>query len=359
MIKYEDRQITSIKLSYDKKILYFLSIQKRKIKPMSINQSVVKKADTFADVYAELEKIVIGRQAEVKLLLMALLSEGHVLLEDLPGMGKTTLVKAFAKILNCRYRRVPCTPDLLPSDVLGTSVFNPKTAEFSFRQGPIFTQILLVDEINRALPRTQSSFLESMEERQVSVEGTAYPLEQPFMVLATQNPIETEGTFPLPEAQLDRFLIRLRLGYPTKLEEKEMLARVGDELPYDRLASLLHPEQIIDLQTQAKQVFVHSALQEYIVNLAQATRNHPLIHTGVSPRASKALYRAVKSWALLQGRTFVLPDDIKALIVPVWNHRLILQSEAKFTGWSAESILREEILQQVALPKEKVDYSHE
>lgn len=326
---------------------------------MSLNQQVLVSVDTFEAVYTEIGKIVIGRKAEIKLLLMALLSEGHVLLEDLPGMGKTTLVKAFAKILNCSYRRIQCTPDLLPSDVLGTSVFNPKTTEFTFRQGPIFTQILLVDEINRALPRTQSSFLESMEERQVSVEGTSYPLSQPFMVLATQNPLETEGTFPLPEAQLDRFLIRLRLGYPTKGEEQEMLAQVGDELPYDRLASLLHPEQIVDLQTQAKQVFVHSALQEYIVNLAHATRSHPLIHTGVSPRASKALYRAVKSWALLHGRTFVLPDDIKALIVPVWNHRLILHSEAKFTGWSAETILREEILQQVALPKEKVDYSHE
>lgn len=264
---------------------------------MSLNQQVLVSVDTFEAVYTEIGKIVIGRKAEIKLLLMALLSEGHVLLEDLPGMGKTTLVKAFAKILNCSYRRIQCTPDLLPSDVLGTSVFNPKTTEFTFRQGPIFTQILLVDEINRALPRTQSSFLESMEERQVSVEGSSYPLSQPFMVLATQNPLETEGTFPLPEAQLDRFLIRLRLGYPTKGEEQEMLAQVGDELPYDRLASLLHPEQIVDLQTQAKQVFVHSALQEYIVNLAHATRNHPLIHTGVSPRASKALYRAVKSWA--------------------------------------------------------------
>lgn len=201
---------------------------------MSLNQQVLVSVDTFEAVYTEIGKIVIGRKAEIKLLLMALLSEGHVLLEDLPGMGKTTLVKAFAKILNCSYRRIQCTPDLLPSDVLGTSVFNPKTTEFTFRQGPIFTQILLVDEINRALPRTQSSFLESMEERQVSVEGTSYPLSQPFMVLATQNPLETEGTFPLPEAQLDRFLIRLRLGYPTKGEEQEMLAQVGDELPYDR-----------------------------------------------------------------------------------------------------------------------------
>jgi MoxR-like ATPase len=309
-------------------------------------------------LHNELSKLIVGRQKEIKLLLTALLSKGHVLLEDLPGMGKTTLVKAFAKVLDCSFSRIQCTPDLLPSDVIGTSVFHPKTSEFTFRKGPVFTQVLLVDEINRALPRTQSSLLESMEERQVSAEGQTFELPRPFMVLATQNPIEMEGTFLLPEAQLDRFLFKLKMDYPSVEEEEEMLAKVGDSLPYDKLSPVLHPAAIVRLQQECETVYVHSAIREYIVALAGATRQHPYVSVGVSPRASKAVYQAVKAWALLDGRDYVLPDDVKDLLFYVWNHRLILNAEARINGMGRGAVL-EEVLMKVKLPEEAVGRVHE
>jgi MoxR-like ATPase len=299
----------------------------------------------------EINKAVVGRQKEIKLLLAALLSEGHVLLEDLPGMGKTTLVKSFAKALSCTYRRIQCTPDLLPSDVIGLSIYNPKTGEFSFKQGPLFTQILLVDEINRALPRTQSSLLEGMEERQVTIDGKAYPLNAPFMVLATQNPIDMEGTFPLPEAQLDRFLFKLRLGYPTAAQEEEMLERTGDFIPIDQIAPVLDPARIQEWKRQCEGVYMHPSVRQYIVSLAGETRSHPLVSIGVSPRASKALYKAAKAWACLNNRTYVLPDDIKDIGGPIWSHRLLLKMEAKISGIDSEQILKE-IFAKVPLPEE-------
>jgi MoxR-like ATPase len=323
-----------------------------------LNQLKESTTATLDHLYNELSKAVVGRRREIKLLFAALLSRGHVLLEDMPGMGKTTLVKAFSKVLDCQFTRVQCTPDLLPSDVIGVSIFNPKTSEFTFRKGPVFTQLLLVDEINRALPRTQSSLLESMEERQVSVEGTTYPLPEPFMVLATQNPVEMEGTFPLPEAQLDRFLIRLQLGYPTPAEEEEILERVGGELPYDQLAALLNPSRLADYQKQSDQVFVHASVRQYIVALANETRSHPLIAVGASPRASKALFQIAKTWAFLEGREYVLPDDVKALVRAVWGHRLMLKPEARMTDWTPEAVL-DELVNKVKLPEEAVVRSNE
>ena len=309
------------------------------------------------NVYRELSKVVIGRQTEFKLFFTALLANGHVLLEDLPGMGKTTMVRAFSKVLNCSFARVQCTPDLLPADVIGMSIFNPKTAEFSFREGPVFTNVLLVDEINRALPRTQSSLLESMEERQVSIEGQTYTLEQPFMVLATQNPIEMEGTFPLPEAQLDRFLIKLQLGYPDFEEEAAMLEKVGDHLPYDELVPVFEPAHIRQLQQACERVDVHPDVRAYIVALAQETRKHASVSVGASPRASKALFKAVKAWAFLNGRNYVLPDDVQHLLPYVWSHRLVLNSEADMTGITGEHVLQE-VIQHVPIPEENVRYHH-
>ncbi|MBS4214995.1 AAA family ATPase [Neobacillus rhizophilus] len=309
--------------------------------------------EILEEILQEMSKVIIGRKQELKLLLTALLTEGHVLLEDLPGTGKTTMVKAFAKGLDCQFSRIQCTPDLLPSDVLGGSIFNQKTSEFYFRKGPVFTNVLLVDEINRTLPRTQSSLLECMEERQVSIDGQTYQLESPFIVLATQNPVEMEGTFPLPEAQLDRFLMKLTLGYPSQEEEELMLEQVGDETPFGDIKSLLHPLQIQHLQQQSQEVVVHAGIRKYITELAHATRNHSLVSIGVSPRATKALYKTVKTWALMQGRTFVVPDDVKEMVRPVWSHRLLLKKEAQLNGTNSEDVLAN-ILAAQEIPNEEV-----
>lgn len=305
------------------------------------------------ELWEEMGKAIVGRKKELKLILTALLSEGHVLLEDLPGTGKTTMVKAFSKGLDCMFTRIQCTPDLLPSDVVGSSIFNPKTHDFYLRKGPVFTNILLVDEINRTLPRTQSSLLECMEEGQVSIDGETHTLSKPFIVLATQNPIEMEGTFSLPEAQLDRFLMRLKFGYPTQKEEEQMLEQVGDEIPYDHIISKFTPQQIQELQGQCRGVHIHSSIREYITVLANATRNHPHVSIGVSPRASKALYKTVKAWALLNDRNYVIPDDVKEMVIPVWNHRLILKTEANMNNIQSEDIL-EDIMGKVDLVDEKV-----
>ncbi|MGE4284909.1 MAG: AAA family ATPase, partial [Clostridia bacterium] len=305
------------------------------------------------ELLQEMAKVIIGREKELKLILTALLTEGHVLLEDLPGTGKTTMVKAFSKGLDCLFSRIQCTPDLLPSDILGSSIFNPKTSEFYFKKGPVFTNVLLVDEINRTLPRTQSSLLECMEERQVSIEGKTYDLSSPFIVLATQNPIEMEGTFSLPEAQLDRFLMKLKLGYPSEQEEEQMLEQVGDEIPYDDIISKFNPKEVQEMQKQCRDIHVHASILKYITALANATRNHSSVSIGVSPRASKALYKTVKAWALLNGRSYVIPDDVKDMVKPVWNHRIILKAEAHMNNIQPEDIL-DEIMRKVDIVAEKV-----
>lgn len=301
----------------------------------------------------EVSKVVIGRDKELKFLFTAMLTEGHVLIEDVPGTGKTTMAKAFSKGLDCSFTRIQCTPDLLPADVVGGSIYSPKTNEFYFRKGPVFTNVLLVDEINRTLPRTQSSLLECMEERQVTIDGETYPLSRPFIVLATQNSIEMDGTFSLPEAQLDRFLMRINLGYPSPEEEELMLEQVGDFIPFEAIESKVGPNQIQALQAQCKAVHVHPQIRKYITDLAGETRKNPLIAMGVSPRASKALYKTVKTWAFLNGRDYAIPDDVKDMIQPVWNHRIILKTEALINDMKSEEIL-EEIIQSVPTPKEQV-----
>ncbi|MEI3605070.1 MoxR family ATPase [Pseudogracilibacillus sp. SE30717A] len=301
----------------------------------------------------EMNKVVIGRKEEFKLLFAALLTEGHVLFEDLPGTGKTTMMKAFAHGLASEFSRIQCTPDLLPTDVLGGSIFNPKTNDFYIRKGPVFTNVLLVDEINRALPRTQSSLLECMEEKQVTIEGDTYRLDAPFIVLATQNPVDMEGTFPLPEAQMDRFLMKINLGYPSKEEETQMLLQVGDDIPFEAISSVLDPAKIKQLQKEVKQVTVHESILQYMTTLAQQTRNHPLISIGVSPRGTKALYKTVKAWALLNGRDYVVPEDVKEMIQPVWTHRITLSPEARMSKRNSSDILKE-IAKNEPIPEEEV-----
>ena len=297
-------------------------------------------------------KVVIGRKKESKLLLTALLT-GNVLFEDLPGTGKTTMVKAFAKGLDCLFSRIQCTPDLLPSDVLGGSIFNPKTNDFYLRKGPVFRNVLLVDEINRALPRNDPAYWSAWRKGKVTIEGETYSLSSPFIVLATQNPVDSEGTFPLPEAQMDRFLMKLKLGYPTPEEEEQMLAQVGDEIPYEEVESQFNPEQIQEMQRNCRKVYVDQSVLQYITELAQKTRNHPFISIGVSPRASKALYKTVKSWAFLNDRDYVVPDDVKEMLIAVWSHRLILKTEARMNDTNPEGIL-EDIMNTVHLPQEQV-----
>lgn len=316
-----------------------------------MNESVNPK--NIENLLAQLRKVVIGRKKEFTLLFTALLTDGHVLFEDLPGTGKTTMMKAFAKGIDCKFSRIQCTPDLLPSDVIGGSIFNQKTNDFYLRKGPVFTNILLVDEINRALPRTQSSLLEAMEERQVTIEGETHQLHEPFIVLATQNPVDMEGTFPLPEAQMDRFLMKLHIGYPTEEEEIQMLEQVGDILPFDEIEAVFQPEDIEAMKCEIKDITVHPAILAYISKLAHKTRNHPNISVGVSPRGTKSLYKTVKTWAFLNGRTFVTPDDVKEMLIPVWNHRLTLKTDAQLNDVQTRHILND-LLQTVAIPEEQV-----
>lgn len=311
--------------------------------------------DLLDKLWTEMEKVVVGRGMEFKLLLTSLVTGGHVLFEDLPGTGKTTMMKAFAMGLDCDFTRIQCTPDLLPTDVIGGSIFNPKTNEFYMRKGPVFTNILLVDEINRALPRTQSSLLECMEENQVTIEGETFTLEKPFIVLATQNPVDMEGTFPLPEAQMDRFLMKLDLGYPSQADEAKMLLQVGDTIPFDQVKSIFHPEQIEKMQEESRQVRIHEAIVDYITTLARATREDENIAIGVSPRGSKALFKAVKSWAYLSGRNYVIPDDVKEMLVPVWSHRITLKTEVRMNETDPVEVL-EKIMAHTEIPEEKVVY---
>ena len=292
-------------------------------------------------VVANVERVIVGKHHEVRLALVALLCRGHLLIEDVPGTGKTMLAKAIARSLGCTFRRIQFTPDLLPSDVTGLSIYNQKTQEFEFRPGPIMAQVVLADEINRATPKTQSSLLECMEERQATIDGTTYMMPDPFLVIATQNPIEYEGTFALPEAQLDRFLLRLRLGYPQPIEEIVILDEQKRAHPLDETEVVLAVEELRDLQTAVREIYVDSTVSDYIVRLVNGTRNHPDVYLGASPRGSLALYRAGQAFAALLGRDYVIPDDIKALAEPALAHRLIIKTSSTIHDVQPGQVVRE------------------
>jgi MoxR-like ATPase len=299
-------------------------------------------------VVENVERVIVGKRPAIELLLVALLCDGHVLIEDVPGVGKTMLARALALSLGGSFRRLQCTPDLLPNDVTGVSVYNQKSGEFEFRPGPVFVNILLADELNRATPRTQSALLECMGEGQVTVDGVTHPLERPFLVLATQNPIEYEGTFPLPEAQLDRFFMRLRLGYPTADEERRIVSNLRRRHPIESLGQVVDGRLIPSLQQEVWEVHVDETVQDYILRLVEATRRHPDLALGASPRGTLALFKAAQALAALQGRDYVLPDDVKRLAAPVLEHRLIVAPESSLKGRTAESVMRD-ILQETAL----------
>ena len=282
------------------------------------------------EIQAETEKIIVGKSDRIRLIIMAVLADGHVLLDDLPGVGKTTLVKAISLALGCRSGRIQFVPDMLPSDIIGMRIFNQKTGEFELRQGPVMTNLLLADEINRAIPRTQSALLEAMEERQISIDGEQFRLPEPFLVLATQNPVESESTFRLPAAQMDRFLIRISMGYPRPEEEREMLRNLGDEIPFGQVRAVTSAEELVRTQKEIAAVHVSDAVADYIVALAAMTRTHDQLVMGASPRASRGLYRAAKVWAAMEGRDFVTPDDVKVLAHPVLEHRLMLSGGAGY-----------------------------
>ena len=293
------------------------------------------------DIQFETEKIIVGKADKIRLLIMAVLADGHILLDDLPGVGKTTLVKAISIALGCRSGRIQFVPDMLPSDIIGMRIYNQKTGDFELRQGPVMTNLLLADEINRAIPRTQSALLEAMEERQISIDGERFPLPAPFIVLATQNPVESESTFRLPAAQMDRFLIRVSMGYPQPAEERQMLRQLGDGIPFDLVHPVTNAQELIQAQEEIRRIHVSDQVADYIVALADTTRSHPQLKMGASPRATRGLYRAVKVWAAMEGRDFVTPDDVKALAHPVLEHRLVLESGARFSGVTAKTLLDE------------------
>lgn len=304
----------------------------------------------FADrVINNVDQVIVGKRQAVELVLVALLCRGHVLLEDVPGTGKTVLAKSIARSIGCSFKRIQFTPDLLPSDVTGVSIFNQQSREFEFRPGPVFAQIVLADEINRATPKTQSALLEAMEERQITVDGHTYALPAPFIVLATQNPIEYEGTFPLPEAQLDRFLLRLHLGYPERVDEIAILKRQRQAHPLDSLRPVAEIDELLQLQRTITEVYVDDLIEEYIVSLVSATRHHEDVYLGASARGSLALYRTAQARAAMRGHDFVTPDDIKALAGAVLGHRMIISPAARIRNVTAGAII-DEILSAVAVP---------
>ncbi len=298
-----------------------------------------------------IQQVIVGKDEVINLTLAVVLCEGHMLLEDVPGIGKTTLARALAASLGCSFRRIQFTPDLLPSDVTGLNWFNQKLQEFTFKPGPIMSQVVLADEINRATPRTQSALLEAMQEKQVTIDGFTHMLPRPFLVMATQNPIELEGTFPLPEAQIDRFLMRIAIGYPDEAEENQILERFRYSDPMPALQPVSTPEEIIELQMERRQIRVTEAVREYIVRIARATRNHSEIELGASPRATLSLYQASQAWAGIQGRDFTLPDDVKKIAPLVLTHRLIISPQAQLRGRKVEELVAD-IVEAVPVPVE-------
>jgi MoxR-like ATPase len=310
----------------------------------------VMNVQAFAEnVIQNIEKVIVGKRSTVELALVSLLCQGHLLIEDVPGVGKTMLARSIARSLGCTFSRIQFTPDMLPSDVTGVSIFNQVSREFEFRSGPIMAQVVLGDEINRATPKTQAALLEAMEERQVTVDGVSRPLPRPFMVLATQNPIEYEGTFPLPEAQLDRFLMRIQLGYPDSEDEIRVLERQQFRHPLTELEQIVSVEALIAMQEAVKEVYVAPAVKRYIVNLTRQTRDHGEVYLGASPRGSLALYRTVQARAALLGRDYALPDDVKALAVPTLAHRVILAPSARLRDLNAEQVIND-VMGSVAVP---------
>ena len=307
-------------------------------------------ATTIArEIVDNVSKVIVGKQPVIKQALAAVIAKGHILIEDVPGVGKTMLAKSISSSIGCSFKRIQFTPDLLPSDIVGVSIYNQSTREFQFRPGPVMAQIVLVDELNRATPKTQSALLEAMEELQVSVDGVTRPLEQPFIVMATQNPIEYEGTFPLPEAQLDRFLMRISLGYPSFTDELSVIEQQEKTHPIDELEAVASPEDVIKLQKAAQNVYVDTAVREYIVGLIKATRTHEDVSLGASPRASLSMFRAVRGMAILRDRDYVIPDDVKELAYAVLAHRLILSPAARMRGLHTGQVI-DGLLESVAVP---------
>src|SRR3954449_3710456 len=297
--------------------------------------------ETAERVVANVEQVIIGKRTEVERALIALICQGHLLIEDVPGVGKTTLAKAIARSLGVTFKRIQFTPDLLPSDVTGVSIFNQKTLEFEFRPGPIMSQVVLADEINRATPKTQSSLLECMEERQATIDGVTHPMPDPFLVIATQNPIEYEGTFALPEAQLDRFMLRIKLGYPAPLDEIVILDEQKRTHPLEEIEEVCSVEELREMQAAIRDIYVDQTVSDYIVRITGSTRNHPDVYLGASPRGSIALYRAGQALAGLMGRDYVIPDDIKALAEPALAHRVIIKTSSSIHDVSAGAVVME------------------
>ncbi len=306
-------------------------------------------AQLFEAITANVASVVQGKRDAIHLALVCMLAEGHLLIEDVPGVGKTSLAKALARSIACEWHRIQFTPDLLPSDVSGVSIYNQKTGDFEFRPGPIIAQVVLADEINRATPKTQSALLEAMEERQVTVDGVTHGMPEPFIVLATQNPIEYEGTFPLPEAQLDRFLLRIHLGYPSAVDEVRILEGQQRQHPIESLGAVTGPDELLGMRRAVKEIFVDGAVKDYIVSVVEATRSHGSVYLGASPRGSLALYRTAQARALLDGRDFVLPDDVKALTYATLGHRIIVSPSARVKNVTPREII-EQALERVPVP---------
>jgi MoxR-like ATPase len=305
-------------------------------------------------VISNVSKVIIGKKEVTEKILVALLSGGHVLIEDVPGVGKTTLVHAIARSIGCSFKRIQFTPDLVPSDITGLTVYNMKNGEFEYKQGPIVSNLVLADEINRSSPKTQSSLLEAMQEKQITVDGSTYKLPAPFMVLATQNPIEYEGTFPLPEAQLDRFTMRITMGYPNFIEEKRILSTYKEENPLNKIEAVVSQEEVAIMKQEVEKVFVDESIQDYIIQITQLTRTHHDIYLGCSPRATLSLFNASRALAYIRGREYVIPDDVKELIYVTLAHRLMLKSEAKIQSKNENSVLAE-IIKSVRVPVVKLN----
>jgi MoxR-like ATPase len=304
---------------------------------------------TAKKIIANVEKAIVGKRQQLILSLVAWLCEGHILLEDVPGVAKTMLARALARSMGCTFKRIQCTPDLLPTDVTGTSVFNQKTTEFEFRPGPVFAHVLLADEINRTTPRTQAALLEAMGESRVTVDGTTHQLGPPFLVIATQNPVDHEGTFPLPEAQLDRFLMKFSLGYPTMEDELKILEMLQHSHPIDSLEPVVTSEELVACQRACREVYVDDKVRRYIMQIVHDTRSHEDVHLGGSPRASIAMFRTSQAMASLRGRNFVLPDDVKRVAGPVLTHRMILKPESRLRKITPGSVV-DEIVAEIAVP---------